>query len=415
MRKDKMSTIRDFIVRNAKFVFPVIVIAVVAVTVSVALNARQASAGEESSGSGDVSTPGQESGEEVQDGVQAMQQIPEAPEEVPLLPNEDEAIHSVIASYYDAMLTGDRAVLTGMYDSITENELLRYEENAKYLDHFTELDVYTKAGLAEGATLVYVYYKVCFVNHEQAVPAWQTFYVCDNGQGGLYIKNQNSFSEEERNYIKKVSAQDDVVEFNNRISVEYNELMEAHPELLAYMDEFSRQVNVAIGEALAQQNLENETQEPEEGGEAPAEDTPPQEGSTVTAGPRYATATTTVNVRTSDSEQADKMGKVTGGTRVEVQEVGVNGWTKIVYEGQDGFIKTEFLQMEESAAGQQVIGTVTATTTINVRAGAGEDAERLGVLAEGESLELLAVEGEWCKVAYNGAVAYVKAEFVTQS
>ena len=154
MRKDKMSTIRDFIVGNAKFVFPVIVIAVVAVTVSIALKARNASAGEESSVSGDESTPGQESGAEVLDGVQTMQQIPEASEEVPLLPNENDAIHSVIASYYDAMLTGDRTVLTGMYDSITENELLRYEENAKYLDHFTELDVYTKAGLTEDATLV---------------------------------------------------------------------------------------------------------------------------------------------------------------------------------------------------------------------------------------------------------------------
>lgn len=414
MRKDKMSTIRDFIVRNAKFVFPVIVIAVVAVTVSVALKARNASAGEESSASGEESTSGQESGAEAEDGVQTMQQIPEVSEEIPLLPNENEAIHTIIASYYDAILTGDRNVLAGMYDSLTENELLRYEENAKYLDHFTELDVYTKAGLTEGATLVYVYYKVCFVNHEEAVPAWQTFYVCDNGQGGLYIKNQNSFSEDEREYIKKVSKQDDVVEFNNRITVEYNELMDAHPELLAYMDEFSRQVNVAIGEALAQQNLENEPQEPEGGGEAPVDETP-QEGGAVAAGPRYATATTTVNVRTSDSEQADKMGKVTGGTRVEVQEVRVNGWTKIIYEGQDGYIKTEFLQMKESAAGLQVIGTVTATTTINVRAGAGEDAERLGVLAEGESLELLAVEGEWCKVAFNGAVAYVKAEFVTQS
>lgn len=414
MRKDKMSRIRDYIVRNAKYVFPVIVIVVVAVTVSIALKARNASAGEESSVSGEDKTAAQESGESQQDGTQTMQDIPEVPEEVPLLPNENEAIHSVVTAYYDAMLTGDRAALTGMYDSLSENELLRYEENAKYLDHFAELDVYTKAGLNEGATLVYVYYKVCFVNHAEAVPAWQTFYVCDNGQGGLYIKNQNNFTEDERNYIIKVSAQDDVVEFNNRISVEYNELMEAHPELLAYMDEFSRQVNVAIGEALAQQNLDNETQEPGDGGETPADDTP-QEETPVVSGPQYATATTTVNVRSSDSEQADKLGKVDGGTRVEVQEVRVNGWTKIVYDGKDGYIKSEFLQMEESAAGQQVIGTVTATTTINIRAGAGEDAERLGVLAEGESLELLAVENGWCKVAYNGAVAYVKAEFVTQS
>lgn len=414
MRKDKMSTIRDYIVKNAKFVFPVIVIAVVAVTVSVALKARNASAGEESSVSGEDGVSVQESGTTGEDGVQTIQQDPEIPEEVPLLPNENEAVNAIVTTYYDAMLTGDRAALTGMYDSLSENELLRYEENAKYLDYFAELDVYAKAGLNEGATLVYVYYKVCFVNHAEAVPAWQTFYVCDNGQGGLYIKNQNNFTEDERNYIIKVSAQDDVVEFNNRISVEYNELMEAHPELLAYMDEFSRQVNVAIGEALALQNIENEPQEPEDGGETPVDDTP-QEGTPAVTGPQYATASTTVNVRSSDSEQADKLGKVDGGTRVEVQEVRVNGWTKIVYEGQDGYIKSEFLQMEENAAGQQVIGTVTATTTINVRAGAGEDAERLGILAEGESLELLAMENGWCKVVYDGKVGYVKADYVTQS
>ncbi len=134
----------------------------------------------------------------------------------------------------------------------------------------------------------------------------------------------------------------------------------------------------------------------------------------VVIGPQYAVATTTVNVRSSDSEQADKLGSVNGGTRVEVQEVCVNGWTKIVYEKKDGYIKSEYLQMEESPAGQEVIGKVTANTNINVRSAASQSSERLGLLAAGGSLELLGVEGEWCKVVYNGQVAYVKAEFVTQ-
>ena len=55
-----------------------------------------------------------------------------------------------------------------------------------------------------------------------------------------------------------------------------------------------------------------------------------------------------------------------------------------------------------------------ANTNINIRSAAGETADRLGMLAAGESLELIAVEGDWCKVKYNGQVAYVKAEFVTQ-
>ena len=72
-------------------------------------------------------------------------------------------------------------------------------------------------------------------------------------------------------------------------------------------------------------------------------------------------------------------------------------------------------EFAESAAGQEVIGTVTATTNINVRASASQSAEKLGMLPGGESLELLAVEGEWCKVIFAGQIGYVKAEFVQQN
>ena len=62
----------------------------------------------------------------------------------------------------------------------------------------------------------------------------------------------------------------------------------------------------------------------------------------------------------------------------------------------------------------EVIGTVTATTNVRARAAASLEAESLGILSGGESLELYAIENGWCKVNYNGRVAYVKEEFVTQ-
>ncbi len=130
--------------------------------------------------------------------------------------------------------------------------------------------------------------------------------------------------------------------------------------------------------------------------------------------PKSATATTTVNVRASDSELADKIGKVTGGTKLEVQEVRENGWTKVVYEGKDGFIKSEYLQLAESAQGQDAIGSVTALESVNVRAAASQTAEILGLLAGGESLELIGSEGEWFKVKFNGQVGFVKAEYARQ-
>ena len=71
--------------------------------------------------------------------------------------------------------------------------------------------------------------------------------------------------------------------------------------------------------------------------------------------------------------------------------------------------------MEESVNGLETIGTVTASTNINVRVSANTDAESLGILAGGETADLFANEGEWCKVKYKGRVAYVKSDYVSIS
>lgn len=433
MQKDKWTTIRDYIVKNSKFVFPVIVIVVVAVTVSIALNAGKAKAGEGEEGREASNESSQEGDTEAmalsQEGEEAAPEETEPPKETPLAVNEDAGIQEIVTAYYNAMAAGDGAGMAALYDELTENERLRCEEVAKYLEYVSGIEIYSKPGPVDGATLVYAYYRVCFQNHAEEVPGWQMFYVCDNGQGGLYIKDEKNFTEDEKEYVRVISGQADTVEFHNRVTAEYNELMEGNPQLLSYLGELGLQVDTALGVRLAGMNAaaeppaeEGNPEEgtapeegvaPEEGGDSPAEDVPA--APPVESGPQYATATTTVNVRSSDSEQADKLGKVTGGTKVQVQEVRVNGWTKIVYEGGDGYIKSEYLQMEESAEGLETIGTVTANTNINVRSAPSEQAEVLGVLPGGESLELLGNENDWCKVRYNGQVAYVKAEFVTAS
>ena len=122
-----------------------------------------------------------------------------------------------------------------------------------------------------------------------------------------------------------------------------------------------------------------------------------------------------MNVRSSDSETADKINKLPANTKVEVLEQKVNGWSRILYDNAEGFIKSEYLSIVESAKGVETIGTVTATANVNVRAAASETAEKLGVAVGGETLDLIALEGDWCKVVYNGQIGYVKAEFVSQN
>lgn len=410
MQNEKWKIIRDYVVKHCKIIFPIVVIVVAAMTVVFALGARKEKAAADSQQA--------ESQSLQQDSSEAEQSA--AIEDIPLVVNEDGELYTLLATYYNAMAEGDTETILSVCSEYSENELLRLQERAKYLEYYPTLEIYTKPGPEAGSTVAYVYYKLVFVNHAEEVPGFQAWYICTNEEGNLYINTTGELPEDVNDYIVTVSTQADVVELYNKVQVEYNEVITAHPELLTYMQELSAQVNTSVGTVLAQENASNageggntDATENENGGDT-GTDAQPSGETPVDNGPQYATATTTVNVRSSDSEQADKLGKVTGGSQVQVQEVIANGWTKIVFEGKDGYIKSEYLQMAESAAGLDVIGTVTATTNINVRSAASETADRLGVLAAGESLDLLADENGWCKVKYNGQVGYVKSDYVSR-
>jgi len=416
MHKDKWKTIRDAIVRNCKIVFPILVIFIVAITVVIALNANRAEAQTQAEGHSDSQTEEQQSSLDSEEGAseESVTESRPSAEEVPLAANEDDAINTLVTTYYNAITVGDTDTLQTICHGISENNLLYYAEMSEYIDHYSDIEIYSKQGPAEGTAIVYVYYRMGLIDYGES-PAYETLYVCTDEQGQLYIKDAGIFTEDEKEYIRTANEQVDVVEFNNRVNVEYNELLAENPELLEYINLLRAQLNTKVGEILASRAQEAEQQETEgQEGNAEGQDGQQTAEPSVESGPKYASATTTVNVRSSDSEQADKLGKVSGGTRLEVQEVRVNGWTKILYEGHDGYIKSEYLQFEENVAELEVIGTVTATTNVNIRAAASEDADRLGMLAGGSSLELLANENGWCKVNYNDQVGYVKADYVTQ-
>lgn len=409
MQKDKLSKIRDFILKNCKIVFPVIVVAVVAFTVTVALNFNR-----DRTQNNNIS----EDGSIVSD-PNSEETAPPKPEEILLVENEDSEIADLVQAYFDAREKGDKEVLSSLFDVILTEDLQRYEEWSKYIDHYSDRQIYTKQGLLPGSVIAYVYYKVHFVNQEEGVPGSENMYICRNDEGQLYIKSFSSsldFTEQENVYINILNEMDDVTDFNNRVTVEFQNLIMEKPELLTYITTVSQMVQENVGLSLADQNAaggntgQGDTKNDQEGSEPTETEAP-----IVNTSPEYATATTTVNVRSSDSEKADKLGTVQKGTKIQVQEVRVNGWSKVKYEGKDGFIKSEYLQFAERVSEQQVIGTVTATTNVNIRASADQNSNKLGTLVGGASLELLAVEGEWCKVNFAGQVAYVKAEYVTQN
>ena len=56
-------------------------------------------------------------------------------------------------------------------------------------------------------------------------------------------------------------------------------------------------------------------------------------------------ATDTVNVRSSDSEVADKIGKAQQGDILTRTEEKNNGWSKVIYEGKEAYIKSDYLEV----------------------------------------------------------------------
>lgn len=395
---------KDFCLEHYKLAFPLIIVVAVALTVLFALRANEQRQKSESTSS-------------LRDGiVESMEEMLEEdplvdssvaqdPESVPLVANDNSALHSIVATYYNAVAHGDEETLLSVYDTLSDVDLYRYKVTSDYLDHYTALDIYTKPGMTEDSVLTYVYYKVKFLNRDDEFPGYQTLYITTDEKGAYRIKNEEGFTEEEVEYIKKVTAQDDVIDFTNRVNVEYNDLMTEKPELLEYLSELGNVINKAIGEALVENNVAPTPDVVET--QAPATSAP------ATNVDVYAVATTTVNVRKSDSENADRMGKLSEGQKVLVKEELVNGWTKVDYEGQDGYVKSEFLRTEgQAVTNEKVLGKVVAESNVNIRAEASGDSRKLGSLLGGASLDWIGDEGEWCKVIYSGQVAYVKAEFV---
>lgn len=402
MNKNIWNTIRDFAVRNSKIVFPIIIIAAVAATVTFSLRASHA--------------------EELEDPMLSLAgtdleasstPTPEPlPQEIAMERNMDSDLYSLIATYYNAYATGDVETIKSISSCMEDTEEIRIPEMAKYVNTYPLIEIYTKPGPREHSYLAYVYFHMTVSGFEEEVPGMDSFYVCTKEDGSLYLNTDEVVPDVELEYIRNMNSQDDVAELYNQTTVECNAIFLNNADLFYYVQELVADVKKTTGEKLAAQHG-GEEGVPQEGvGESSEGGEEPQPEEPVVIQPTSGTATATVNVRASDSERAEKVGKVASGTVVQIVEQQVNGWTHILYEGKDGYIKSEFLSVAEAADTSQVIGQVTATTNINVRLAPSQNAAKLGILTGGDTVDLLERADGWCKIIYSGQTGYVKEEYV---
>ena len=268
--------------------------------------------------------------------------------------------------------------------------------------------------MEENSYFVYVTYAVKIKDIATKAPGLNAFYVYTTEDGNLKIDGDTE--ENIKAAFKLVTSQDDVVDLYNKIDVNYKEAIASDETLDQFMEALPATIKTSVGEALAQLEAQEETETPETQVDVPPVETeapteseePPLQNQVVN---QIVKTTSTVNVRSSDSEEADKIGKAETGTQLTRIEERVNGWSKVIFDGKEAYIKSDYLEVVNTESSTSPVGTVKAATNVNVRSEANQESAKLGTAQGGNSYELLEDQGEWYKINYNGTIGYVKAEF----
>lgn len=244
MIKDRLIVVRDFAVRNSKLVFPVILIAAVATTVTLALRA-----GNEDALDSSLPLP-----EELSLAASPTPEPEADPKDTTMEMNTNGELYTLIATYYNAFATGDVETIKSISTYMEETEEIRIPEMSKYVESYPYIEIYTKPGPRENSYLAYVYFHMTLTSFEEEVPGMDTFYVCTNEDGSLYLNTDEVVPDTELEYIREMNLQDDVVELNNQTNVECKEIFLENADLFYYVQELVTDVKKTTGETLAAQN-----------------------------------------------------------------------------------------------------------------------------------------------------------------
>lgn len=417
---NKLTDIKEWVLEHNKLVMPVVLVLCVAITVLVAVNANKKERLQKEAEAAALAAQAEAVPEDT---------VLETPE-VALEENAYPEVNTVVKNYYDAMAKGDLLTVASLNNYLDDVQKIRIEEQSKFIESYPEIAVYTKPGMEENSYIAYVCSKTKFSDLEIPLPGMQTYYIAPDESGNYHISD-GTYDEAIYEYIKSVTLQDDVVELNNRVVVEYNDLLAENPEVDEFVAYLKEKISEEVGVLLAS---------------AEAPDAPAAEGNTDNAEgeePKMTVVTTkvkatdVVNVRKSDSEKADKVGKAQIGQEFDLVEEKPNGWSEIIFEGgEHAFIKSEFLESvqtvtigdesedEQTADNNDDTPKNSAKTEANgkvkvndsgvrIRKEASTDAEIIDTLYTGTELDLIeAMTNGWSKVKYKGDYGYIKSEFL---
>ena len=276
-------------------------------------------------------------------------------------------VNDFVVRYFTALQEGNEETLTSLRDNTGTADLLRMQENSSHIEAYTNISCYTKSGLTADSYVVFAYYEVKFQGIDTTLPGIAPLYVCRNTDGTYYLLDLTQ-DEDAAAYVNDIAAQEDVAALYEEVNSEYAARLEEDETLSAYVESYMNDMMVAVGEALEEQTAEEEsTQETADGTEATSEggageSTESSDGegsssqgndgassgsagtsSTVPDSGEF-TVSETVNIRKGVSETSEKIAVCYPGETLEILMKQADGWTRVRYQGQTGYVRSDVLK-----------------------------------------------------------------------
>ena len=280
--------------------------------------------------------------------------------------NENKELNSLISKYYELYAAGNVDELAQIATPFSDMEKSYVQMMSGYVESYNNIDCYSKRGLEQDSYMVSATYEMKLSGAEGTVPGMEFFYVRSKEDGSFYIDNAygtfNSQMEELETdpevmaLIEKFNDASDVKELVADFQSRYTQAVEQDENLrnavnnvtagiVSWKDAYVAQQQAAEQAAAEQAAAEQAAAEQAAAEQAAAEQQQQEtnnglnylpEGTTLTANDAY-------NIRVSMSETSDRVGTTAIGDTIKVILSYEEGWTKVEWNGQTGFIKTELL------------------------------------------------------------------------
>lgn len=293
------------------------------------------------------------SAENMRDGVQTVTDVAGEPIDTtePLEKDAQPEVNELVSRYFTALQQGDEAALRTMRDNTENKELFRMQENSNHIESYNNLSCYTKSGMEADSYVVFAYYEVKFEGIDTLLPGMTPLYVRKNEAGAYYFYDfyrDQAVAE----YISQIAAEEDVEQLYTWVGEEYRRRLEQDESLSAYMQEYMPNMKAAVGEALEEEAAQQAAREreaqqaaakPASGGSGGGSSAPAGGTASVPNSGEF-TVSDTVNIRKIASENADKVGVCYPGESLEILMKQADGWTRVSFQGETGYVRSDVLK-----------------------------------------------------------------------